>query len=280
MKQIRRIGVITPSTPIVREDADRLVALGREHFPQLEIDVSEACFDRDGHFAGSDRRRAENFCRAIHCGKYDALWFARGGYGAARMAEMALMSVDAEAARDMVFMGYSDSGNMLGGLYRRGLGLPVHGPMPADLRRPGGDAAVLRAMSWFASGDRDALEPSIADTDAPVVAFNLMTLSMMIGTPLMPDLTGHVLMLEEVSEYDYAFDRAMYHVTTALRDVGLAGIRMGRFGDVLPNDHDFGSSCEAIAELWCERNAIPYLGRADIGHDAENKIVPFGRFAR
>ncbi len=150
--------------------------------------------------------------------------------------------------------------------------------MPADLRRPGGEAAVLRAMSWFATGDPDALEPSLADAGAPVAAFNLMTLSMMIATPLMPDLSGHVLMLEEVSEYEYAFDRAMYHVTTALRDVGLAGIRMGRFGDILPNDHDFGADGEAIARLWCGRNGIPYLGRADIGHDAANKIVPFGIF--
>ncbi|NCP11825.1 MAG: LD-carboxypeptidase [Sphingomonadales bacterium] len=280
MKQIRRIGVIAPSTPIVREDAERLLALANDHFPQLAIGVSDACFDRDGHFAGSDRRRAENFCRAAHCGKYDALWFARGGYGAVRMAGLALQSIDRAAVRDMVFMGYSDAGNLLGGLYRLGLGHPVHGPMPADLRRDGGEAAVLRALSWFANGDRAAIEPSLAATDAPVAAFNLMTLSMMIATPLMPDLSGHVLMLEEVSEYVYAFDRAMAHVTTALQDIGLAGIRMGRFGDILPNDHPFGMEYEAIAKQWCERTGIAYLGRADIGHDGANRIVPFGRFGR
>jgi len=26
------------------------------------------------------------------------------------------------------------------------------------------------------------------------------------------------------------------------------------------------------------RAGIPYLGRADIGHDIENKVVPFGRW--
>jgi muramoyltetrapeptide carboxypeptidase len=27
---------------------------------------------------------------------------------------------------------------------------------------------------------------------------------------------------------------------------------------------------------WCARSGIAYLGRADIGHDADNKVVPFG----
>jgi muramoyltetrapeptide carboxypeptidase len=32
-----------------------------------------------------------------------------------------------------------------------------------------------------------------------------------------------------------------------------------------------------VFRYWCERSAIAYLGRADIGHDSGNKIVPFGR---
>jgi muramoyltetrapeptide carboxypeptidase len=30
--------------------------------------------------------------------------------------------------------------------------------------------------------------------------------------------------------------------------------------------------------FWCERAGIPWLGRADIGHDSANKVVPFGTF--
>jgi len=33
---------------------------------------------------------------------------------------------------------------------------------------------------------------------------------------------------------------------------------------------------EEIARYWCLRSGIPWLGRADIGHDVNNKIVPFG----
>ncbi len=33
---------------------------------------------------------------------------------------------------------------------------------------------------------------------------------------------------------------------------------------------------ERIVQHWCGVSGIPYLGRADIGHDAGNKVVVFG----
>ena len=36
------------------------------------------------------------------------------------------------------------------------------------------------------------------------------------------------------------------------------------------------SEAEEIARDWCARTGIAWLGRADIGHDAANKVVPFG----
>src|SRR3546814_18319896 len=58
-----------------------------------------------------------------------------------------------------------------------------------------------------------------------------MTLSMMLGTPLEPDLSGPIPLAEEVSEYLYAFDRVFFHVTSVLAGRGLAGLRLGRVSD-------------------------------------------------
>ena len=143
--------------------------------------------------------------------------------------------------------------------------------MPADIRREGGAAAVRRTLGWLA-GERDGLEGGL--DQRPTAAFNLMTLAMLCGTPLMPDLTGHVVLLEEVSEYDYAVDRLFFHLTAHL--VGIAGLRLGRVSQVPENEVPFGHDAAAIAQHWCAVHAIPYLGRADIGHDIDNKIVPFG----
>ena len=80
--------------------------------------------------------------------------------------------------------------------------------------------------------------------------------------------------VEEVAEHLYAIDRLFFHVTEHLR--GIAGLRLGRLTAVPENDRPFGGGPEDIARDWCGRAGIPYLGRADIGHDADNRIVPFG----
>ena len=58
----------------------------------------------------------------------------------------------------------------------------------------------------------------------------------------------------------------------------VAGIRLGRCSDIPPNDPDFGEDEEADrARTGASVSGIAYLGRADIGHDVDNKVVPFGR---
>jgi muramoyltetrapeptide carboxypeptidase len=147
--------------------------------------------------------------------------------------------------------------------------------MPADITRDGGDEAVTRALAYLSHRAADTLEPSIAPA-RKAVALNMMILSQLIGTPLQPDLTDHVLMLEEVSEYMYRIDRTLFHITSNPAIRGVAGIRLGRCSAIPPNEPDFGQTEVEIAQHWSRVSGIPYLGRADIGHDAANKIVPFG----
>ncbi|HYE43898.1 MAG TPA: LD-carboxypeptidase, partial [Caulobacteraceae bacterium] len=181
------------------------------------------------------------------------------------------------AARDKQYLGYSDAGAMLGALYGRGFERLAHGPMANDIRRTNGEAAATRALAWLVDADVASLEPSAASSKAPTAAFNLMMLSSIVGTPWQPDLAGHILYLEEVSEYMYRIDRALFHVMSNERLRRIAGLRLGRCSDVPENDPDFAQTEEEIARYWCDRAGVPYLGRADIGHDAGNRIVPFGR---
>ena len=265
-----RIAICAPSTPITRDVAARVSALAAAEFRELELHFHEQCFAERGHFAGSDRLRLDVLLECANDPAIDAVWFAKGGYGANRIAALALAGLG-DAARSKTFLGYSDCGYLLAGLYRGGIGYPVHGPMPVDIRREGGEAAVRRALGWLA-GDAGGLEPSLDARQA--VAINLMTLAMLCGTDLMPVLAGHVVMVEEVAEHLYAVDRLFFHVTQHLR--GIAGLRLGRISAVPENDRPFGAGPEEIARDWCERAGIPFLGPADIGHDDDNRIVPFG----
>jgi len=127
-------------------------------------------------------------------------------------------------------------------------------------------------LDWLVRRDASALEPGL---DGPAMAFNLTVLSMLLGTPLEPDLAGVDLLIEEVSEHHYEIDRLMFHLVASGNVRSVRRLRLGRVSDVPENDPAFGSGEEEIVRTWCDRAGIDFGGRADIGHDAENRVVPF-----
>jgi muramoyltetrapeptide carboxypeptidase len=272
-----RIAVVAPGAHIPPETAERVLALAASHYPSdaLEIHFHPQCFLSQGHFAGPDEARTAAFIEAANDPGFDAVWIGRGGYGACRMAPAALAGLG-PAAASKTFLGYSDGGALLGGLYRAGIGRPVHAPIPGDIIRDDGERAVLRTLRYLVDGDQTGVEGS-DDAGAPRLAFNIAVLSSILGSDLEPDFTSHVLMLEEVGEYMYRLDRYLFHITSQASVRQCIGIRLGRVSQTIANVPEFGDAEEQIIELWCARAGIPYLGRADIGHDVDNKIVPFGR---
>jgi len=258
--------------------AERVQTLAAALYPDRtpQIHFHPQCLASHGHFDGDDATRARAFLEIANDASYDALWYARGGYGSCRVAE-AILDRLTEPARRKAYLGYSDAGMLFAGLYRAGFTGVAHGPVAEDILRDGGEAAAGRALAWLVDAAPETLEPTVP-RGQKTAAFNLTILSHLLGTPLEPDLNGHVLMLEEVSEAMYRIDCSLFHVTSnpAIRRV--AGIMLGRCNKIPPNEPDFGMTEEEVARYWCERSGIPWLGRADIGHDVDNKIVPFGAY--
>lgn len=264
-----KIAVVAPSCTFNREAAERVRAIVAER-ADCEFMIHSQCFLTDGHFAGSDGERLAALREVMADPSVDAVWFARGGYGSNRIAEEASADLP-NAATAKLYMGYSDAGFLLAAFHKAGLNV-AHGPMPQDVMRPGGEAAIARALDWIVRRDRSALEPSI---EVPAMAFNLTVLSNLLGTALEPDFSGIDLMIEEVSEHLYRIDRTMFHLTSNPTIRRVARLRLGRVSDVLANDSDFGRDETAIVKDWCARSGIPFGGLADIGHDASNRVVPF-----
>lgn len=271
-----RIAVVAPSSRVSDETARLVTGIAARLHPETEIYFHPQCFLGHNHFAGTDAERAAALVAVANDPGFDAIWFARGGYGACRIAEEALAALS-PVARDKAWLGYSDAGYLLAGLYKAAFPDVAHGPMPQDALREGGEAAVARALAWLVRRDADALEPGLALGDRHA-AFNMTVFSLLLGTPLEPDLAGHVLLLEEVAEHMYRVDRSMFHIAGQESLRGIAGIRLGRVSEVPPNDPAFGEEEEAVVRHWCARAGVAFLGSADIGHDSANKVVPFGRF--
>ena len=265
------IAICAPATPITPEQQVALEALVAGEFPGHRVTFHPQCFERAGHFAGDDLRRLTALLECANDPAFDVVWFAKGGYGSNRIAEAAVARMN-QSARTKTYIGFSDCGYLLAALYKARIGQSVHGHMPVSARSDGGKEAIRRVLRWL-EGDTSGVEPSL-DGTTPAVAFNLITLAMLSGTQLMPDLTGHVVMVEEVSEHLYAIDRMFFHLAGNL--LRIAGLRLGAVTDVPENYVEFGQSEEEIARFWCARMGVPYLGPALIGHNSANRVVPFG----
>jgi len=265
-----RIAIVAPSCSLNRDAARQVEGIAAAR-GDCELVIHPQCFLTEGHFAGPDAARLEALREAMADPAIDALWFARGGYGSNRIAEAAALDLP-DAARRKTYLGYSDAGFLLAAFHNAGLDV-AHGPMPQDVLRDSGEAAISRALDYIVQRSDSALETGL---DGPAMAFNLTVLSNLLGTGLEPDLEGRDLMIEEVSEQYYRIDRMMFHLTGSATVRSIRRLRLGRVSDVIENMPEFASDEEAIVRDWCIRSGIDFGGRADIGHDAANKVVPFG----
>jgi len=266
-----KIALVAPSCTLKQEAAELVAALAATR-PDCELMIHPQCFLSDGHFAGSDEQRLGALREVMADESVDAIWFARGGYGSNRIAEAACAGLS-PAAKRKTYLGYSDAGFLLAGLHKAGCEV-AHGPMPQDILRDGGEAAVARSLDWLLTRDPRAVEPSLS---YPAQAYNLTVLSSLLGTAVEPDLDGYELLIEEVSEHHYRIDRLMFHITGSANVRKVVELRVGNMSDIPDNDPVWGSDEEAIVRDWCSQAAINYGGRAIIGHDVANRVVPFGR---
>lgn len=268
-----RIAIVAPSNSLKREAAEAVKAIASAR-GDCELVFHPQCFFSSGHFAGTDEQRFAALHEVMAEPSFQAVWFAKGGYGSNRIAEAAVGDLP-PAARSKLYLGYSDAGFLLAAFHKAGLDV-AHGPMPQDVLRDRGEDAVNRALDWLVRRESSALEPNLRQ---PAMAFNLTVLSALLGTVLEPDFSSIELLIEEVSEHHYRIDRLMFHVTSSANVRRAARIRLGRASDIPENDPDFGADEQLIVADWCKRSGIELGLRADIGHDSANKVVPFGRTA-
>src|SRR6185369_17393419 len=111
-----RIAVVAPSCSLKRDAAERVEAVvaGRG---DCELAIHPQCFLSAGHFAGPDAARLAALREVMADPSFDAVWYARGGYGSNRIALAALEDLPA-AARTKIYLGYSDAGFLHAGFHK------------------------------------------------------------------------------------------------------------------------------------------------------------------
>ncbi|MCP3964477.1 MAG: LD-carboxypeptidase [bacterium] len=278
-----RIGVAALSGPV---DPDRLLA-GLDALRSMGYEPVEAANLRSccGIFAGSDAERLAAFHALAADESVAAIVFARGGSGLLRV----LPDVDWRllGRRPRAYVGYSDLTPFLLQVVAR-LGLVAfHGPMvAADFAR----GLTGRERASFESALAGALpttlpvscEGSAEAVEGPLVGGCLSMVASTLGTPYEPDLEDAILLLEEVGEPLYRFDRMLTQLRLSGNLARLKGVVAGHLegegGDPLRAD----SGDTLLRQLRDETRNEPWplAWGLPAGHAAPNMTLPLGLLAR
>jgi muramoyltetrapeptide carboxypeptidase len=274
-----RIGVAAISGPV---DSGRLAAGVRtleSRGYRVTVASNAAAPHALGFLAGSDSDRADGYRRLLTDPSIDAIFFARGGWGASRI----LRRLDpAEAAgHPKIHLGSSDL-TALFAWWARHAGLATfYGPMVAVDMDGGGLtldweevlSGALPAPHTFAS--EDVLSPG--DVEGPLVGGCLSLLASLAGTPEALSARGAVLFWEDVGEAVYRVDRML---TQLERSGTFDDLRGMVIGSVVPGRAE---SAETVREYLRDRFAtasFPVALGLPAGHLPAPRTLPLGARVR
>lgn len=247
----------------------------------LRVSLAPNVHAHDGYLAGSDDQRLADVNLALREPEVRAVICTRGGYGVQRVVD----GVDFAAVRadPKLVVGFSDVTALQLALWR-GARLPsVHGPGAAwvpERTGPTSAESLRRALM--------TVEPAVVEVDpsvesAPVrvpgiatgvlLGGNLSLLVSTVGTPDMPDLSGAILLLEDVNEAPYKVDRMLTHLRRAGALRGLAGVALGHFTDC---EDKWPTTIVDVLGEHLGSLGVPVLGGLPIGHGTDQLTVALG----
>ncbi|WP_262282312.1 LD-carboxypeptidase [Micromonospora sp. MA102] len=238
-------------------------------------------YARQGYLAGADELRAADLNTAFADPEIRGVICTRGGYGAQRVVDL----IDMAAVRHdpKVVAGFSDITALQLALWRGARLAGVHGPGAAwrDERTSLRSAESLHAalmttepVTIEAVKEEETYAVRVPGrAEGRLLGGNLCLITASIGTPDMPDLTGAVLLVEEVEEPPYKVDRMLTHLRRCGALDGIAGVAVGQFTDCADGWDT------TITDVLTERLGdlgVPILGGLPIGHGPDQLTVPVG----
>ncbi|MFC8618814.1 LD-carboxypeptidase [Micromonospora purpureochromogenes] len=238
-------------------------------------------YARRGYLAGDDALRAADLNAAFADPEVRGVICTRGGYGAQRVVDL----IDMAAVRrdPKVVAGFSDITALQFALWRGARLAGVHGPGAAwlDERTPLRSAESLHAalmttepVTVAATPDEETFPVRVPGRAVgPLLGGNLCLITASIGTPDMPDLTGAVLLIEEVQEPPYKVDRMLTHLRRAGVLDGVAGVAVGQFTECA--DGWDTTVTDVLTECLGDLG-VPVLGGLPVGHGVGQLTVPVG----
>lgn len=271
MVQVR---IVAPASPRMECDKEGIL----EGFKQIGMEASFGAhaFDFERFMAGSDTHRAQDLMDAFSDPNVDMIVALRGGYGSGRLLD--LLDYDFIRAHAKPFFGFSDVTALQLGLLAKAGVISFSGMIASYLLRENA-AQIKEAFCRIYAHDPlrfEGLKTRVGGVvSGRLIGGNLSVMAGLIGTPYMPDLTGAVLLLEEVAEEPYKIDRLLTQFKQAGIFDKINGVVLGDFYKCLAKDPLDGTVEEVLHEHFDALHK-PVVSGLKYSHNQNAVILPIG----
>jgi muramoyltetrapeptide carboxypeptidase len=288
------IGICSPAGPSPLAAMDRARrALERRGYQVVIAPNARHLHPKRAYLAGTADERLSDLNGLLRDPTVDLVLCARGGYGSMHLLD----GIDTDAVRrdPKGLVGYSDITALTLALLTQANVVSFSGTMATagdgfgeNSLDPLSEASFFHAIGddpfpkVFARLDEDApwnVLRAPADGShrvcGPIVPVCLSLLETLMGTPYQPDLTGAVLVIEDVGEALYAVDRALTQLRLAGLLDDLAAVLVGTFNGRGDEDRVLQREVpKLVAELAPARVAV--AAGIDYGHIGRRHTLPVG----
>jgi muramoyltetrapeptide carboxypeptidase len=245
---------------------------------------------RSGYLAGTDAERAADLNAVYADRQVRAVFAVRGGWGCARI--LPLLDFAAIRRTPKLLVGFSDITALHLAFAAKAGFTTIHGPNASAswgsyswdaFRAVAFDGATPTLTNPVGHEDRLVQRVGRIRTFRPGVARgrllggNLTVLAALVGTPWLPDFTGAILFIEDVSEQPYRIDRMLTQLALAGILGKVKGVVFGQCTDCEPGGPGYGGfTLSEVLQQHLEPLGIPAFQGGQFGHVANQYSLPLG----
>ena len=246
----------------------------------LEPVIGNHVLDKYFYMAGTDADRAADLNGFFADDSIKAIFTTAGGCGSQRV--LPFLDYDLIRKHPKPIFGLSDNTSLQNGIYAQtGCSCATGFSLKYDFKNGHFSDFTKASLEAVFKGKNQKIQNgktlSSGTAEGILIGGCLSTFRNLCGTPFMPDLSGKILLLEDVGEKSYKIGVMLTQLLQQTDFEKVAGIIFGQFTNCNPSEPQDGTVEEMLQEFpQLLSKQIPMISDFAYGHIPNRYVLPLG----